>query len=44
MLVKKFNIDMNKIKKRNTELINLNIIDKLNMKEQKFLNWRKGGI
>lgn len=42
MLVKKFNIDIDKIKKRNTELINLNLTDKLNTKQQQILNWRKG--
>ena len=42
MLLSKFNIDIEKIRKRNDELINTNWIDNLTANEKKFLNWRKG--
>ena len=42
MLPNKFKIDTDKIKKRNDELIRKNWINKLDKKQKKFLNWRKG--
>jgi hypothetical protein len=42
MLLSKFEIDIDKIKKRNKELINMNWIDKLSIDQKKFLNFRKG--
>lgn len=41
-LTSKFKINMDKINKRNQELIDSNWIDKLNKSQMKFLNWRKG--
>jgi len=41
-LTAKFKIDMNKVNKRNKELVDSNWIDKLNKSQKKFLNWRKG--
>lgn len=42
MLLQKFNIDTEKIKRRNKELIEMKIVDKLNNKQKKFINWYKG--
>ena len=42
MLLKKFKIDTNKIKKRNSELIKKGWINSLNLDQKKFLNFRKG--
>lgn len=42
MLISKFNIDIDKIKKRNLQLIKLKWTDKLNSEQKKFLNFRKG--
>jgi len=42
MLLKKFKIDVNEIKNKNKELMKKNIIDKLNSKEKKLLNFYKG--
>jgi hypothetical protein len=41
MLLQKLKIDIDKINKRNQELIETKWIDKLNNKQKKFLNWRK---
>lgn len=41
MLLHKLKIDIDKINKRNQELIETKWIDKLNNKQKKFLNWRK---
>jgi len=42
MLLQKFKINTDKIKRRNEELIELNWIDRLSPRQKKFLNWRKG--
>jgi hypothetical protein len=42
MLLQKFKIDLDKIKKRNDELMSTNWIDSLTKTQKKFLNWRKG--
>ncbi len=42
MLLQKFNINLDKIKKRNDELMNTNWIDSLSKTQKKFLNFRKG--
>jgi hypothetical protein len=42
MFIKKFEIDTDKIKKRNEELMAMNWIDKLTAKQKSFLNFRKG--
>jgi hypothetical protein len=42
MLLQKFNIDLEKIKRRNEELMNTNWIDTLTKPQKKFLNFRKG--
>jgi hypothetical protein len=42
MFIEKFKIDIDKIKKRNKELIAKNWIDKLSISQKKFLNFRKG--
>lgn len=41
-LINKFKIDLDKIKKRNEELIATKWIDNLNSEQKKFLNFRKG--
>jgi len=38
MFTKKFNIDVEKVKKRNQELIKMKWIDKLSKKQKKYLN------
>lgn len=42
MLLKKLKIDIDHIKKRNKELIDMKFMDTLSVKQKKFLNWRKG--
>jgi hypothetical protein len=42
-LINKFKIDLDKIKKRNLELIATKWIDTLNTEQKKYLNFRKGG-
>ena len=42
MLLSKFESDIDKIKKRNKELISTNWIEKLSLDQKKFLNFRKG--
>jgi len=42
MFVNKFNVNIDKIKKRNEELIQTKWIDKLSTKQKKYLNFRKG--
>jgi hypothetical protein len=42
MLLQKFNIDTEKIKKRNKELIDMKLMDKLSSSQKKFLNFYKG--
>ena len=41
MLLQKLKIDIDKINKRNQELIDIQWIDTLSSKHKKFLNWRK---
>jgi hypothetical protein len=42
MFIQKFKINIDKIKKRNEELMSKNWIDKLSKEQKKFLNFRKG--
>ena len=42
LIIDKFKINIDKVKKRNEELINKKWIDKLSTKQKKFLDWRKG--
>jgi len=42
MLIQKFRIDTEKVKKRNEELMKMNWIDKLTAEQKKFISWRKG--
>ena len=42
MLLQKFKIDTEKINERNKKLMKLNLLDKMDSKQKKYLNFRKG--